>query len=84
MTLCLQRICSFHSHAAGADFEAVSTSMTFEPQDRVACAKVIIIDDNLPNEVPESFTVGFEGREGLFDVPVQSASITIIDNDVGE
>ena len=74
----------FISYTAGADFEAVSTSMTFEPQDRVACAKVIIIDDNLPNEVPESFTVGFEGREGLFDVPLQSASITIIDNDVGE
>lgn len=76
---------SFNTHCtAGADFAAVSKSMTFEPLDRVACANVRIIDDNLPNEVPESFTVNFKGLEGLLDIPLQSASITIIDNDIGE
>ena len=71
------------TYTAGADFLAVNTSIIFQPLDQEACASVQIVDDTLPNEVPEKFEVAFQTEEGV-NVTKKQTTVTIIDDDIGE
>ena len=65
--------------AAGADFVAVNSTISFSPTEQEACTTVEIIDDDIPNEPPEQFLLEFTLSPLL---PLPPVSVTILDNDV--
>ena len=76
-------ICSYVVCTEGSDYEAVSWNFTFSSSSDMACVKVAITDDSIP-ELVETFTVTIQPTGPSRLISVQPSEIAInINNDDG-
>ena len=80
----IKLLCNFIIiYVAGSDYEPDPTTVTFAPNQRIACVEMNnIIDDNVL-EGTECFSLVITVPPGSGLVPGDSANVTITDNDQG-
>ena len=69
-------------HLAGFDYDAVTTTVTFAPNQMVSCVDMNNIIDDSITEPTECFQLVIMVPPGSRLVPGDNANVTIIDEDV--
>ena len=68
-------------HVEGSDYVATIVMLTFVPSDKILCATIPIINDRVPSEPDEQFSVTLTSASPVGIFGESTTCVTIIDDD---
>ena len=68
-------------HVEGSDYVATIVILTFVPSDKILCATIPIINDTVPSEPDEQFSVTLTSASPVGIFGESTTCVTIIDDD---